>query len=175
MRLRPTCAPTTLRLDGRPPVDVWFKLFHIVCVIAFLGNIATGLFWHAHAARSRDPLLLAFAMEGIIRSDRLFTVPGVLGIVLTGVATAIHRHLPILGTGWILWTIVLFSASGLVFAVRVAPLQRQLLALAQAGVRSGAFEYPRYHMLTRRWEAWGALALVTPLVGLVFMVLKPAF
>ena len=30
------------------------KLLHIVAVIAFLGNIATGLFWHVHAARTRD-------------------------------------------------------------------------------------------------------------------------
>ena len=155
-------------------MDLWLKLFHIMFVIAFLGNITTGLFWHAYAARSRDPALLVFTMAGIIRSDRLFTIPGVLGIIVTGVATAIQRHLPILGTGWILWTLVLFALSGLVFMLRVAPLQRQLLTLAETGARSGPFEYPTYHALARRWELWGAVALVTPLVGLIFMVLKPA-
>ncbi|MGH7556232.1 MAG: DUF2269 family protein [Gemmatimonadota bacterium] len=150
-----------------------FKLLHITAVIAFLGNITTGLFWHAHAVRTRDPRLLAHTMDGIIRSDRLFTVPGVIGIIISGVAAAIHGNLPILGTGWILWTLVLFSVSGLIFMIRVAPLQRQLRALAEEGVQSGAFDYARYRALAVRWEVWGALALLTPVAGLVLMVLKP--
>ena len=150
------------------------KLFHVTAVIAFLGNITTGLFWHAHAARTRDPGFLAHTMDGIIRSDRLFTVPGAIGIIISGVAVAIYAHLPILRTGWILWTLILFSISGFIFTFRVAPLQRQLRALAEAGAQSGAFEYARYHALAVRWEVWGALALLTPVGGLVLMVLKPS-
>jgi uncharacterized membrane protein len=152
---------------------LWLKLFHVVSVIAFLGNITTGLFWHLQAARSREPALLAFTMRGIIRSDRLFTIPGVFGIILTGVGAAQLGGLPILGTRWILWTLVLFAISGAVFMVRVAPLQRTLLALAETGMQSGSFNYSEYHTVARRWELWGAVALVTPLAGLVFMVLKP--
>jgi uncharacterized membrane protein len=149
------------------------KLLHVVAVIAFLGNIVTGLFWHAHAARTRDARHLAHAMDGIIRSDRIFTVPGVVGIIVTGVAAAIHGHYPLLRTGWILWTLVLFTVSGLLFMIRVAPLQRQLRALAEAAVASGTFEYTRYRALAVRWELWGAAALLTPMAGLVLMVLKP--
>ena len=152
---------------------LWLKLIHVVSVIAFLGNITTGLFWHAQAARSREPGLLAFTMRGIIRSDRLFTIPGVVGIIITGVGTAMLGRLPILGTGWILWTLVLFSISGLVFMLRVAPLQRRLLTLAETGAQTGSFNYLDYRALALRWEIWGAIALVTPLLGLVFMVLKP--
>lgn len=152
---------------------LWLKLLHLVAVIAFLGNITTGLFWHAHAARTRDPRLLAHTMDGIIRSDRIFTVPGVVGIIAAGVAAAMVGHLPILGTRWILWTLVLFSISGLTFILRVAPLQRQLRDLAKTGNTAGSFDYSQYQRLARRWEAWGAVALMTPLIGLVFMVLKP--
>jgi uncharacterized membrane protein len=151
-----------------------FKLVHVASVIAFLGNITTGLFWHAHAARTRDPKLLAFTMDGIIRSDRLFTVPGVIGIIVTGFAAAIHGNFPILHTGWIFWTLVLFSISGLIFTMRVVPLQRQLRALAESGAQSGSFEYARYHALALRWEIWGAAALLTPVAGLALMVLKPS-
>ncbi len=150
------------------------KLLHIVAVIAFLGNITTGLFWHIHAARTRDPRLLAHTMDGIIRSDRLFTVPGVVVIVTTGVIAAIAGGLPLLRTGWILWTLVLFTLSGLIFMAFVVPLQRQLLALAQAGLEMGSFDYAGYAMVARRWEIWGAAALLTPVAGLVLMVLKPA-
>lgn len=150
-----------------------YKVIHLIAVVAFLGNIATGLFWHAHAARTGDPRLLAHAMDGIIRSDRLFTVPGVLVIVATGFAAAVEGGLPILGTPWIFWTIVLFSVSGIVFSWRVAPLQRTLRALADAGARSDEFDAARYRALALRWEIWGAVALLTPLAGLVLMVFKP--
>lgn len=150
------------------------KLIHIAAVVIFLGNIITGLFWHALAARTRDPKLLAFTMDGIIRSDRLFTMPGVFVIIGAGVALALLGGFPLLGTGWILWSIVLFGVSGALFGLRVVPLQRELKALAEAGAAGGAFDATAYLALARRWEAWGALALATPLAALALMVLKPA-
>lgn len=149
------------------------KLLHVAAVVIFLGNITTGLFWHAHAARTRDPRLLAHTMAGIIRSDRLFTGPSVIVILITGVAAAIEAGLPILRTGWIFWATALFAVSGLIFAVRVAPLQRRLHALALAGVETGAFDHAAYRALALRWEAWGTAALLTPVAALVLMVLKP--
>ncbi|HEY5806530.1 MAG TPA: DUF2269 family protein [Povalibacter sp.] len=151
---------------------LFLKFLHVVAVIIFLGNIVTGLFWHAHAARTRDPRLLAYTMDGIIRSDRLFTIPGVIGIVIAGFLLAMHGQFPILRTGWILWTLVLFSISGVIFSLRVAPLQRQLRSLAANGSPS-AFDYSQYRSLALRWEAWGAAALITPAAGLVLMVFKP--
>lgn len=150
------------------------KLLHVVAVIAFVGNITTGLFWHAHAARTRDARLLAFTMDGIIRSDRIFTGPGVVAIIVTGVAAAIYGDLPLLRTGWILWSLILFIAAGAIFGLRVAPLQRQLRALAETAAQSGAFDYATYHALAVRWEIWGAAALLTPVAALVLMVLKPS-
>ena len=152
---------------------LWLKLVHVAAVIAFLGNITTGLFWYAHAARTRDARLLAHAMDGIIRSDRLFTIPGVVVIIATGLAAAIAGGHPILGTPWIFWSLVLFSVSGLVFVFRVAPLQVRLRVLAHAGAERGAFDWDVYRRVARAWEAWGLVALLTPVAALVLMVLKP--
>jgi uncharacterized membrane protein len=150
------------------------KLLHVAAVIAFVGNVTTGLFWHAHAARTRDPKLLAHALNGIILSDRLFTVPGVIGIVASGIAAAIYGGLPILHTGWILWAIVLFGVSGFIFMLKVVPLQRQLRSVAGAAAQSGNLDYARYRTLAVRWELWGGAALLTPLAALALMVLKPS-
>jgi uncharacterized membrane protein len=146
------------------------KLFHVASVVIFLGNIITGLYWHAHAVRTRDPVLISHAMAGIIRSDRLFTVPGVVAIIVTGVGLALLGGYPLLHTGWILWSLILFSASGVAFMAQVVPLQRRLLRSAQPG----AFQYESYLSLTRRWELWGAVALLTPLAAMALMVLKPS-
>src|SRR5712664_4658772 len=64
------------------------------------------------------PRLLAHTMDGIIRSDRIFTMPGVIGVIATGIAAAIYGDYPILRTGWILWTLILFVVSGLIFMIR---------------------------------------------------------
>jgi len=149
------------------------KLLHVGAVVMFLGNITTGLFWHRHAARTRDPRLLHHAMDGILRSDRWFTNPAAATIAITGVLTAIVGHLPILRTRWIAGGLALFIVSGLVFVVRVTPLQKQLRALAYAGLTSGAFDHARYDALARRWELWGAVALLLPFAAFVLMILKP--
>jgi uncharacterized membrane protein len=133
-----------------------------------------GLFWHRHAWSTREPSLLSHTLSGIIRSDRLFTIPSVIAIVATGIAAAIVGRLPILGTGWILWTIVLFAISGAIFAIRVAPLQRELLAMTNAASGRASFDHAGYARLAARWEAWGAVALIAPVVGLALMVLKPS-
>ena len=153
---------------------LWMKLLHILAVVMFLGNITTGVFWHRHAARTRNPRLLAHTMDGIIRSDRLFTMPGIMVIIATGVIAAVQAGLPLLRTGWIAWTLALFAVSGLLFMFRVAPLQRQLRTLAEAGAASGSFDYDGYHRVALGWELWGAGATLTPILGLALMVLKPA-
>ena len=149
------------------------KTLHVLAVVVFLGNIITGLFWKAHGDRTADPRIIAHTLEGIIRSDRWFTVPGVAFIVVFGVAAAMLGGLPILGTGWIWQSIVLFSVSGLAFMLQIAPLQRRLLTLTAAGVSSQGWDAAAYRRLSRRWEFWGVVAILTPLAALFLMVYKP--
>jgi len=149
------------------------KTLHVLAVVLFLGNIITGLFWKAHGDRTADPRIIAHTLEGIIRSDRWFTIPGVVLIVGFGVAAAIIGRLPILGTGWIWQSIALFTVSGLAFMLQVAPLQRRLRELASVGLGGGAWDQVAYHRLSRRWEFWGLVAVLTPLAALVLMVFKP--
>jgi len=150
-----------------------WRLLHVISVIVFLGNITTGLFWAAHANKSRNFSQIASTFDGIILSDRWLTVPGVIGILVSGIAGAMAAGLPILGTGWILWPAILFLVSGVIFGTWVAPLQRKILALAQS---AGASEesWTAYRKLYRSWELWGLAALLTPVGGLIIMVLKPA-
>jgi uncharacterized membrane protein len=146
------------------------KSLHVLAVTLFLGNIITGVFWRFHAERSKDPKFIGHTFAGITRSDRFFTIPGVLLIIVSGVWAAIEGGLPLLRTGWILWSLVLFGISGVIFGIWLGPLQRQIAALAQA---PGQFDWDRYRSLVHRWDVWGALATLTPLVALALMVLKP--
>ena len=85
------------------------KSLHVLAVVLFLGNIITGLFWKRHADRTGDPRLMAHALDGVIRSDRWFTMPGVLAIIVTGVGLAQSAGYPIFATGWIWKSLILFG------------------------------------------------------------------
>lgn len=148
------------------------KVLHVAAVVLFLGNIVTGLFWKAHGDRTRDPRIMAHTLEGIIRSDRWFTVPSVFLIVATGIAAAILGRLPILGTGWIWQSIALFTLSGLIFGMQVAPLQVRLRDLATAAAAGGPWDPKAYRRMSNRWELWGILATLTPAVAFVLMIFK---
>lgn len=147
------------------------KVIHIIAVILFMGNIITGLFWKAHADRTRNVKFIAHTMDGLIRADRWFTIPGVIVITAAGIFAAIQAGLPLLRTGWILWSIIAFSASGVAFAWQVAPLQKELLAMTRAADET-AFDWALYRSRSLRWELWGLFATVAPAIAVVLMVLK---
>jgi uncharacterized membrane protein len=148
------------------------KSLHIISVLLFLGNIITGVFWKAHGDRTATLPARAQALDGIIRSDRLFTLPGVVLIIVTGVLLAMTLHLPILGTKWIAWALVLFGVSGVAFSVFVGPLQKKMLKNVQDGM-AGTWNQPEYQALSNAWTRWGAIATAAPLVALFLMVMKP--
>lgn len=149
------------------------KLLHIIAVILFLGNIITGWFWKYHADRTTDPRIIAHAFEGIIRSDRWFTIPGVIVITLAGIGTAVVGQYPLLHTGWILWSIILFAISGAIFSWKVAPLQVRIADLARTAADSSQMNWDSYHALSRAWEIWGFISLLLPVAAVALMVFKP--
>ncbi len=151
-------------------VYLLLKLVHIIAVILFMGNIITGLFWMRQADKTQNLSVISFTMKGIIASDRLFTIPGVIIITAGGFTAAIHAGIPLLRTGWIFWPIVLFSLSGLAYGWKVAPLQRKIYKLTMVSPEN--FNRESYHSQLKQWELWGLVALLTPLAALVMMVLK---
>ena len=148
------------------------KSLHILSVVLFLGNIITGVFWKVHGDLVGTASARAQAIDGVIRSDRWFTVPGVFAIIITGVWMTYEAHLPLLGTKWILWSLILFGISGACFGIFVAPLQKKLLANARASEAGNANE-TEYKKLSNAWAFWGAVATIAPIGALALMVLKP--
>src|SRR5688572_9782946 len=159
----------------RRMIYLTLKFLHIVGAILFLGNIITGVFWKAHGDKSRNPAVMAHALDGIIRSDQLFTLPGVIIIVAAGFAGAIMGGIPLLRTEWLAGGIILLTISGIAFVARIAPLQRQMRDLALANPDPATFDWAAYDRLSRGWAIWGAIALLAPLLAAALMVFKPSW
>ena len=143
-----------------------FKLIHVIAVIVFLGNITVGVFWKAWADRTKNAAIIAHTMEGIIRADRIFTIPGVILIVIGGVGAAFAADLSILKTGWIFWGLVLFVLAGIAFGP-LSRSQRQLLVLAKSG------DLDAYDAASNQWNVFGTIVLVLPFLAAAIMILKP--
>ena len=149
----------------------FLKLIHVIAVIIFMGNIITGLFWMRQAHKTRNFSIISFTMRGVIKSDKWFTIPGVIIISAAGFSAAIQGGLPLLRTGWIFWSIVLFTLSGVIFALKLVPLQRKILQITE-NKPAEEFNDEIYQRCLQQWEAWGLLALLTPFAAMAMMVLK---
>ena len=149
------------------------KILHVAAVVIFLGNLVTGILWKLHGDETKDPVIIRHTMAGLIRADRWFTIPGVVVILIAGFGAALIGGLPLLRTRWILAGIILFSISGLAYTRQVVPLQRQMLAVARSGVESATFDWDEYRALSRRWNVWGTIALIAPVLAMIGMIAKP--
>jgi uncharacterized membrane protein len=148
------------------------KTIHLLAVVAFLGNIATGLFWMRFAVRTNDLKIIRHTASGIIASDRWFTIPGVIIITAGGFSTAIYAGIPLLRTGWIFWPIILFSLSGVFFVYKVAPLQSKMRRYLDTSILNNSYEEEKFTSLLKQWEFWGFMALLTPVLSFLMMILK---
>ena len=149
------------------------KILHVAAVVIFLGNLVTGILWKMHGDQTGDPVIIRHTVAGLIRADRWFTIPGVVLILIGGFGAAVVGGLPLLRTPWILAGIILFTISGFAYMGRVVPLQRQMLAVARSGVETGTFDWDRYRALSRSWNVWGSIALLTPVLAMIGMIAKP--
>ncbi len=145
------------------------KLIHVLAVIIFMGNITVGIFWKMYAEKTKDAKIIAFTFKGIIKADRIFTMPSVAVLLIFGIGAA-GGHYNILAAGWIFWSLVLFIISGAVFMAKVVPLQKKIYALAS---EDSKFNWDEYKKLADQWSLWGSIALITPLIAVVLMVVKP--
>jgi len=152
------------------PVE--WRLFHVLAVVLFLGNLVTSLFWAAHARRSRSPAVVAHGFAGIRRSDLWFTLPGALGIVVGGVAAAIRLELSIFGTGWVVWAIGLLGMGLVVLATVRLGLQRDLEELVGAGSGDDV-PWSEFELLYRYWRTWTLIAIAGPLCAVLLMTYRP--
>jgi uncharacterized membrane protein len=153
-------------------VYLLLKVVHLLAVVAFLGNITIGLFWMRYAYKTNDTGYLQHTVSGIIAADRLFTIPGVIIITAGGIAAALQGNIALLSTGWIFWSILLFTLSGVFFGIKVAPLQTKMKRYLEASNADGSYDKKKFNRIFKEWEFWGLLALLTPVISFFLMVLK---
>jgi len=148
----------------------WNLFMHIFGAILFMGNIVVTAAWVSLARRLRHTEALRLGIRGIVVSDTIFTLPGVLLLLLNG---------GILGTPyfkahamWLFISVGLFVISAVIWAAVLVPLQKRMSALMRA-TPPGSAAPEEVSRLLARWFRWGGVATLLPLAILVLMVAKP--
>lgn len=146
-----------------------FKVIHLSGIILFLGNIIITGWWKAMADRHGDPLVIAFAQRQVTLTDWVFTLGGVVLLIIGGQgmsSIASYGNVSWISLGW-----VFFGASGAIWALILIPLQIKLAKITKEFQRG--IDIPeRYWRLSKQWYVWGVIATVLPLINLYVMIFK---
>ena len=148
------------------------KLIHIIGAIIFVGNITVTALWKVMADRTRDPKTVAFGQRLVIITDFAFTGTGAVAVLITGLLMAMNFADTFWTIHWVLWGLILFSISGMIWMAILIPVQIKQARLAKQFDHTK--EIPeQYWRLGRIWAAFGTISTVLPFVNLYFMVFKP--
>jgi uncharacterized membrane protein len=89
-----------------------FKTLHILGVVIFLGNIIVTGIWKYRVDATRRPEVIAFAQRLVTLTDWVFTLGGVILILIGGFGMVGVAGLDIAQTPWIEHGLTFFVASG---------------------------------------------------------------
>lgn len=150
----------------------WNRMMHLLGAILFMGNILVTAAWASLGRRNRDPEVIRYYVRGIVFTDAVFTLPGVILLFLNGGMLGTEWFKA--GAPWIIVSVILFAITGILWGAVLVPAQKRLLRLVDSMPPRGPVP-AEYDALLATWFRWGGIATLLPLVTLVLMVFKPAF
>jgi len=151
--------------------DEWLKYLHILGVILFIGNIIVTAWWKTLANRTRDPMIICFSQRQVTLTDYVFTIPGILLLVVCGDLLAFSMFESSWDVAWVTEGRFTFALSGVIWLFILLPTQRQQAKLAQQFSETAQIP-EHYWVLCRRWNIFGTIAILVPLYVLMIMVSK---
>lgn len=148
-----------------------FKTLHIIGVVVLLGNVTITAYWKVLADRTDDAKLIAHAQHGVTVADWIFTLAGIVLILVGGYGAAAVAGLSLTGPSWLVIGQLLFAVSGLIWLAVLVPIQIRQARTAKLN-HDGAIA-ARYRRDSRSWLIWGIFATIPLVAAIYVMVAKP--
>ncbi len=146
------------------------KILHILAAVLLLGNLIMAPFWRRRLAAGGDLQTRAAANRSVRLADLLFTLPGWVVVLATGIIIAVQGGF--FRQGWIHISLLLFVGWIVMWHVFVLRARKAMLAEANEATSSGqpSEELARHE---RQWARWSYLSALVAILILVLMVLQP--
>jgi len=144
------------------------KVVHVLAVVVLLGNLLMAPFWRKRLAALGGAQARAAANRGVRVADLLFTLPGWVVVLATGIMLIMARgwHSP---HGWLDLSLVLFL--GWLVLWHVLVLRARKAMILQADEAAGGGQAPaELAQHERRWQLWSYVSAALVVLILILMV-----
>jgi uncharacterized membrane protein len=151
-------------------MNLWLTL-HLIGVILFVGNIITAAFWKVRADLLKNPAIIYSTVKNVMLADYVFTIPGLVLIIVSGIVMAVQAEMPLSGLNWLTLSLILFAITGVIWLAILIPLQRGMIRHIAQCTESGNIS-KEYRQASRNWAIFGIAATLLPIVILYLMITK---
>ena len=146
------------------------KSLHVLGVVVLLGNLLMAPFWRKRLALLGGPQARAAANRSVRRADLLFTLPGWVITLATGIVLSNNGGL--WRNGWLHISLLLFLVWLVLWHVFTLRARKAMITTVDDAVTSGqaASELDQHE---RQWARWSYLSALVAILILILMVAKP--
>lgn len=149
----------------------WVRILHILAVVALLGNLVMAPFWRKRLATSGDANTRAVANRSVRVADLLFTLPGWVVALITGLILAFWTD-AFSGQGWLHLSLALFVIWLLIWHLGALRARKAMITEAEAALTREQIS-PELERQERQWTQWSYISALVALLILILMVIRP--
>jgi len=145
------------------------RVVHILAVVVLLGNLLMAPFWRKRLAAVGGVQARAAANRSVRVADLLFTLPGWVVVLATGIMLIIYRGMH---GGWLHLSLLLFLGWLIFWHMLVLRARKAMITQAEEAA-SGGQAPAELAQHERQWQQWSYLAAGIAVLILILMVAKP--
>ncbi len=156
-------------------MDWLIRVLHVLAVVVLLGNLLMAPFWRKRLAMLGGPQARAAANRSVRLADLIFTLPGWVVVLATGIMLIMARgwHSP---HGWLDLSLVLFLGWLVLWHVLVLRTRKAMILQADEVAANPQIPAERVMELEeheRQWQRWSYLSAALVVLILILMVTQP--
>ncbi|MER3445697.1 MAG: hypothetical protein C4291_02165 [Candidatus Dadabacteria bacterium] len=148
--------------------------FHILGAVLILGNTIISIFWKLKSDSTKDLRIIAHTHREIRRADRIFSHIGIILILITGLGLWHVDKIKIMQSMWLLWGIILFVVSIILWGAVIVPTERKLTFLSDKSSNEGGID-PGIIRLSKRWYNTAVIFAALIVIIMILMAYRPVF
>jgi uncharacterized membrane protein len=150
-------------------MDWLMKILHVLAVVVLLGNLLMAPFWRKRLAALGGGQARVAANRSVRVADLIFTLPGWVVVLATGIMLIIYRGMQ---GGWLHLSLVLFLGWLILWHVLVLRARKAMIAQAEEAA-SGGQAPAELAQHEHQWQQWSYISAGIVVLILLLMVTRP--
>jgi uncharacterized membrane protein len=146
------------------------KVLHVLAVVVLLGNLLMAPFWRKRLVALGGVQARAAANRSVRVADLIFTLPGWVLVLVTGIILIIYRGS--MRGGWLHLSLLLFLGWLILWHMLVLRARKAMLAQAEEAA-SGGQAAPELAQHERQWQQWSYISAGIVVLILILMTAQP--